>query len=219
MHLADVGPRAAVRLLRRRSSPRDVPGLRYADVLAAAPLNDRLLTAPRPGRVALIAFWENDAALDRFLADHPLARGLAGGWRSRLSPTRASGAWSELPELAAIDAPMDDDEPAGVITLGRLRGRRLVPFVRANQPASALAIRSPALLATTGLARPPRLVATFSLWRSVSEMRDYAYGRAGAGHLAAIQAHRARPFHHESAFIRFRPYASAGAWDGRDPLG
>ena len=33
-----------------------------------------------------------------------------------------------------------------------------------------------------------------------------------------MQADRARPFHHESAFIRFRPYASLGSWDGVDPL-
>jgi hypothetical protein len=29
---------------------------------------------------------------------------------------------------------------------------------------------------------------------------------------------RERPFHHESAFIRFRPIFSAGEWEGEDPL-
>jgi len=61
-------------------------------------------------------------------------------------------------------------------------------------------------------------VATFSLWRSVGEMRAYADGRSGLGHLAAVRAHGARPFHSESAFIRFRPYGARGSWDGRDPL-
>ena len=48
-------------------------------------------------------------------------------------------------------------------------------------------------------------------------MREYATGAAGS-HRAAVAADRARPFHHESAFVRFRPYASRGSWDGRDPL-
>lgn len=48
-------------------------------------------------------------------------------------------------------------------------------------------------------------------------MRDYAT-RAGGGHSAAVRSDRERPFHHESAFVRFRPYASEGAWEGRDPL-
>lgn len=49
-------------------------------------------------------------------------------------------------------------------------------------------------------------------------MRAYARGGLHPGHLAAIQAQAARPFHHASAFLRFRPYAAAGDWDGRNPL-
>jgi hypothetical protein len=48
-------------------------------------------------------------------------------------------------------------------------------------------------------------------------MRDYSY-RDGGAHMAAVKADRERPFHHESAFIRFRPYRSEGEWEGRDPL-
>lgn len=48
-------------------------------------------------------------------------------------------------------------------------------------------------------------------------MRAYAHAQAGA-HMAAVRRDRERPFHHESAFIRFRPYRSAGKWGGSDPL-
>src|SRR5262249_39737682 len=70
--------------------------------------------------------------------------------------------------------------------------------------------------ALTALARPPRLVSTFSLWRSAAEMRAFA-ATADGPHQAAVRADRARPFHHDSAFVRFRPYASRGSWGGRDP--
>jgi hypothetical protein len=75
------------------------------------------------------------------------------------------------------------------------------------------------IAASIGFARPalPRLVSTFSIWRSAAAMRAYAFDSAGS-HQAAVQADRARPFHHESAFVRFRPYASEGSRDGRNPL-
>jgi hypothetical protein len=43
-------------------------------------------------------------------------------------------------------------------------------------------------------------------------------GKSNPAHLSAVQAHAVKPYHHESAFVRFRPYASEGQWDGRDPL-
>ncbi|HKI67266.1 MAG TPA: hypothetical protein VJ989_08365 [Solirubrobacterales bacterium] len=48
-------------------------------------------------------------------------------------------------------------------------------------------------------------------------MREYAFDGAGS-HQAAVRADRSRPFHHESAFVRFRPLASHGQWDGHNPL-
>jgi hypothetical protein len=46
----------------------------------------------------------------------------------------------------------------------------------------------------------------------------YAYGRGDPGHLNAMTAAAAKPFHHESAFIRFQPYAAVGQLVGKNPL-
>jgi hypothetical protein len=131
---------------------------------------------------------------------------------------RAVGSWSGLPDLPDEERVVDDHEPVAVLTLGRLRLRRAVPFLRTSSRAERQAVTDPALLAATGLARPPRLVATFSLWRTAGAMRAYALGEDGDGHLRAIRAHAARSFHHESVFARFRPYGGRGLWDGRNPL-
>jgi len=159
--------------------------------------------------------WDDDAALDAFEAEHPLARrfAAAGGPSARLEPLRAVGAWSAMPALVDASATTEHagDEPVAVLTYGRLRPRRLYPFLRASQAAEAAALASPALLASTGLACPPRIVATFSLWRSASEMRADAAGSGGA-HVAAMRAQREDDFHTESLFARFRPYATRGAW-------
>ncbi len=218
VHLADVSRRSALRLIRRRLDPASVPGLHYAELTTAAPLSGRLLPRPDLGRAGLIAGWDDETALEDFLASHSLARQLAHGWHVRLQPMRVVGTWPRLPGLPAIEVPMEDTEPVAVLTLGRLRLSQTLRFLRASAGAEGPAVHDRALLASTGLARPPGLVATFSVWRSAAAMRAYARGDSDPGHLAAIRAHTARPFHHESAFIRMRPYAATGRWDGRDPL-
>ena len=218
VHIAEIGARAGLSLLRAGRGPFHSPGLRYAEAAALVPLAARRPPAPLPRAVAVIASWDDDDALDRFLAEHPLAHRLADGWHVRLEPKRVVGTWPEMPGLPATEEPMDPDEPAAVLTLGRPRLRRIVRFLRTSRPAEALAVSHPAFVAGTALGRPPRFVATFSLWRSTREMRDYAVGRPDARHLTAIRADRAAPFHHQSAFVRFRPYRAHGSWDGRDPL-
>lgn len=217
LHIAEVAAREAIPLLLAPPRRAAVPGLAYAETLTTAPLGEPLLPPRRFDRIGLLAAWEDDAALDAFLADQRAARRLRGGWHVRLQPLRVSGAWAGLEGLPTRPLAVDGDEPVAVLTLGRLRLRRTGAFRASAGPAEAAALASPALLAGIGLARPPRLVATFTLWRSAAAMRDYAYDSA-APHVAAMTAHRAEPFHHEAAFVRFRPYASEGSWDGRDPL-
>ncbi|HET7573512.1 MAG TPA: hypothetical protein VFJ99_00210 [Solirubrobacterales bacterium] len=217
VHLADLGIAALPGFLRskRRIEQRD--GALYAEPAVTAPLGAGRIPRPAAGRAGLIAAWDGDAALDAFLAEDPVAARFAGGWHVRLEPVHVFGSWAGLPGLPERAVPVDDEEPVVVLTLGRLRLRRIVPFLRSAAPAERAAVAAPGLLASSGLARPPHLVSTFSVWRSAAAMRDYAFGRSGA-HQAAVGADRRRPFHRESAFIRFRPYASAGAWDGADPL-
>lgn len=217
-HIADVGFGALSRTRRTASSRGTPAGWRYAELGVAAPLGGQLLPRPQLGRAVLVAAWEDDEALERFLAEHPLAAQLAGGWHVRLTPTHVYGRWPRMPGLPEQGQPMDDEEPVAVLTIGRLRPSQTLRFLRATAAAEEQAVSDPALLASTGLARPPRLLGTFSLWRTTRAMRAYASGARDPRHRDASRAHRQRPFHSESAFIRLRPYAARGSWDGRDPL-
>lgn len=189
--------------------------MRYAETVFTAPLGDGILPKPNLGTVALIAAWEDDAALDRF-SDHPVAQALADGWQARMAPLRVSGEWPQMPGLPERQIPVGDDEPVAVLTLGRVKPWRLRPFLRAAAPAEADVVAEPGLLASTGFGRPP-LVSTFSLWRTAAAMRDYAY-RDGGSHRAAVAADRERAFHRHSAFIRFHPYSTRGQCGRFTPL-
>jgi hypothetical protein len=218
LHLVDLRPVQAVGALRAVPDPAAIDGLRWADVGAGARFGRGVLPAPEPGRTALLALWEDDGAADRFFAsEHPVAGTFRAGWSVRLEPLRQTGTIAGMPPLVASEQPVDDAEPVAVLTYGHTKYRTLKPFLQANQGATVDAIDSPALLAGTGLARPPRMVGTFSLWRTAAEMKAYAYTRGG-GHVNAMREHAQRDFHQEALFARFRPYRSAGQWNGEDPL-
>jgi hypothetical protein len=217
VHLADVGVRSALHLLRRAPSPSTTRGLRHANVAAAAPLRDSGLPAPQIGRVGLVAFWDDDGAVDDFMSEHPIGAALGGGWHVRLQPLRAWGSWPGLPGDLPTDRTVDHDGPAVVVTLGRLRLTQALRFFRASAQAERSAREADGMTWATALARPP-FVATCSLWQDTRALATYAYGRREPAHSDAIEAGRTKPFHKESAFIRFRPYGSGGNLNGRNPL-
>jgi hypothetical protein len=215
IHLADLGPSRSLALLAKGPSRIVAPGLRNANLALAARLGGPPLSKPDPGRIALIALWDDDDSLDQFLTT-PLGAEISRGWNTRLEPLRAWGSWPGLPEDLPKQRNVEHDGPVAVSTLGRVRVPRLVPFLRASAKAEARVVGASGLIWATALARPP-FVSTFSLWESSDAARAYAYNPADAHH-DAIAAGRAKPFHHQEAFVRFRPYATSGRLDGRNPL-
>jgi hypothetical protein len=221
VHIADVGMRGVLGLRLKRSTLREeIPGLRDVEVTFASSLGETLRLEIQFGRAIVIATWEHEEALDKFLADHPLGERLRKGWHVRLRQMRIAGSWSKLSSLNDEVEPLADSEtePVAVLTISSVRLPSAMRFFKTSAPAEGLALRNPGLLAGTAMGRPPNVIGTFTLWRNVAAMRDYAVGRAEGEHLAAIQANNARTFYHESAFVRFRPYSAQGMWDGREPL-
>jgi hypothetical protein len=218
VHIADVGARSALGIVRKAPAPGSINGLRNAGVGLAAPLRSALLPSVQLGRVALVAFWDDDAALDRFLRDDPLAAKLESGWRLRLAPLRAYGSWPGLPESVPSQRNVDHEGPVAVVTMGRLMPSQAIRFLRASAKAEASVLKAPGLIWATGFARPPRFVATCSLWESTKALSTYAYGRSDPGHPDAIASGEAKPFHSQQVFIRFRPYDSHGSLGGKNPL-
>ena len=136
---------------------------------------------------------------------------------------RPPGAGPSVGDLArTADRPadprvIDQDGPAAVLTLGRLRPSQALRFFRTSAKAEAAVLGADGLTWATGFGRPP-IFSTFSLWETPQALSAYAYGQSDRAHPEAIAADRAEPFHRESAFIRFRPYDSTGSLEGSNPL-
>ena len=218
------------------------PGLRFWRLLGTGRGASMTLGADLR-RWALFAVWEDEAALDAFLAGSPvIARRDDLGAESydlRLAPLRARGAWGGTnplgdapsvprpeaatarvaggkPAAAASHAPPDDG-PVAVLTRATIRPRRLLAFYRAIPPPSDELARQPGMLASVGVGEwPLARQGTFSLWASPADVRAYAQGQPG--HRDVMRRTRAENWYSEELFARFRPFGQRGTWDGRDPL-
>lgn len=215
-HIVNVSPPKALAGLRAKPKPRAIQGLRYAESWLVSPLRTGLLPSTQVQGVALIAAWDDDESLDRFLF-HPLAKLYEPGWRARFEPVRTVGAWPGMPELPRTEK-ATDDEPVAVLTMARMRLTRIRAFAAAAGPAEREAVRHPAFLEGASLMHPPNLISTFTLWRTAREMRQYTVGAYPGGHRDAMKKNDDKVFHHETVFVRLRPYEVQGLWNGRDPL-
>ena len=213
VHLADLGVRSISRWRRAAPRPATTAGLRWSAVVTPAPLGTR---APRPqfGRVGLIAFWDDEESAADAISDSVLAEGFQLG----LEPVRAIGTWPGLSTELPTAPDAVHDGPAVVLTIGRLRLLQAYRFFPASARAEKHVVASPGLTWSTGFAAVERrIVATLSWWHDPTEMGRVA--RGDGGHRDAIAEQAAKDFHHDSAFIRFRPVSVSGALGGRNPVG
>lgn len=220
-HLAHVGPlRGAAALLRPPQGAR-VPGLRAAEVMAGMRLGAPVVSPHRLqlSRLAMFAEWDDEAALEAFLASRGLGQAFAGGWHLRMKFLRRWGsvdAFSALPaEVGAAAA----DEPVAAVTLARMRLPELLRFIHWGRPVERQVRDHPDTTLAMAAIRPPRTVSTFSIWSSTRAMTGMVFGRDhGVGtqrHVAAMRERERRDFHHEFATLRFRILSEHGAWEGR----
>lgn len=209
-------------------------GLRFFRLLGTGRGRTMTLSADLR-RWALFAVWEDEHALDAFLASSEVParwRGLAAETYSvKLDALRSHGAWGGSNPLGREDRtprasgaggslaarPLERDAPVAVLTRARIRPRRLRAFYSAIGPPGTALLESPGLLASVGVGEwPVARQATFSLWRSRGDLQAYAYRRDE--HRAVIDRTRAEGWYSEELFARFRPYGAEGTWDGIDPL-
>src|SRR3954451_24660114 len=79
-------------------TPPKASGLRHMEVLSGMQLGAAVISRRRMQvrRMAVFAEWEDEAALEDFLAEHPFGQQLGAGWHVRLKFLRRWGSVREL---------------------------------------------------------------------------------------------------------------------------
>ncbi len=215
VHIADVGLPKSLGLI-RHPRPASIPGLLQANAGIAAKFGT-IPPRPSPGRVGLIAFWQDEVALQQFESTHSLAAKLGGGLVVYARPLRIHGAWPGISEDVPRHRNIDHDGPVLVLTLAKTKFSRGLPFFRASAPAEKAVVRAPGNVFSSAVLRPP-FMSTVSLWDSSDAAMDYAFSGHQAGHPEAIAAGRVKPFHHQQAFVRLAIDEIRGSLAGHNPL-
>ncbi len=211
-------PVALARLGTDRARLGRVDGLRFWRLLGTG-----RGAATGPGaslsRTALFAVWDDEGALDRFGAAHPIARRWSDAdesWSVRLRSLGGRGTWRGVDPLDGL-APGSADGPIAVVTRADVRVGATRAFARAGREVDDELRTAAGLIDVVGVGEAPiGRLATFSLWESAAAATDFAY--ALPRHREVIDQTRSGRWYTEELFARFEPYDSTGTWDGRDPL-
>ena len=223
-HVVDTGPISAL----RRKTPQvdDVPGLRSARTGICAPFHHGVLPRPQLRREALVACWDDESALDRFLAEDPTGAVFATGLEIRMELYRAVGVWPGLDAAmiqGAAEEGTEGDGPSVAITIGTAYFRTAVPFLKVNRGLESQFLETPSGLWGSGFANLPQLlVGTLTVWESGDAAADFmksgAHGAAVRDHFDPKKDPTGHTFVTGGGFFGFRPLSARGSLGGKNPI-
>jgi hypothetical protein len=204
----------------RRDLARMRRGLRFWKLLGTGEGRGFSLR-PNFSRYGLLAVWDGAEAADEFFDHSPLMQDYqnhaAEVWTVRMLPLAVHGEWSGCKPFLPVEPVRDVDGPVAVLTRATIRWPRLIAFWRAVPATGRRLDHAAGLMASIGTGEAPFIrPATFSIWRSEEDMRAFAYNTPE--HCEVMRRKHQENWYSEELFARFRPIASTGKWNGRDPL-
>ncbi len=197
------------------------PGLRFWRLLG---VGQGRVFDPHPDlqRSALFTVWDSLAALQHFEAQSRLMQRVRRQseevWSVQMLPVRWHGTWGGGDPFARFTpAPAPTPGPWVILTRATIYATKVRTFLAAVPLVAQHLLQQPTLLNSVGVGEAPFFYqATLSLWRTLPDMMAFAYG--SAPHSEVVRRTRRENWYKEDLFVRFRPVAAQGTWDGVNPL-
>lgn len=168
----------------------------------------------------LLAAWNDRETFDKFDK-----RGFVAKWWNKLAIER----WTVLLEPLQSHGKWDGKTPfdnlnvteytgiIAVLTRATIRFDRLKAFWGNVDSVANIMASTPGYITSFGVGEAPVYrQATFSIWRSVADVKAFAY--ASKEHAEVIKKTRDENWYSEELFARFKPIASFGTINGKNPL-
>ncbi len=201
--------------------PKNISGLIHAESMISMTLGSPVFSPSRMlvRQMVLFAQWENEQAVDQFLAQHHLGRKLAKGWHTRLKFMRQ---WGKVSAFEISDETLEYENlntPVVAVTIARMKLLQVPRFIRWGRPVEKLVRDHPGTTFSLASIRLPQTVSTFSIWKSQKEMTDMVHGHSAVPqpkrHINAMKERERKDFHFEFTTLRFKPVSEYGKWNGK----
>ncbi|PWK79321.1 uncharacterized protein DUF3291 [Mucilaginibacter oryzae] len=176
--------------------------------------------APDWQQWGLLACWDSREDFERFRN----TSFVAGWWKffgteqwtMLCIPLQSHGKWSSK-EPFGHPKEIIPDGPVAVLTRATIRFSRLKNFWANVDTVANIMTRAPGYITSFGVGEAPFYKqATFSVWKNMDDVKAFAY--QSREHAEVIKKTRSENWYSEELFARFKPIASFGTLNGRDPL-
>ena len=183
---------------------KEVPGLEFYKMLGSG-RGKVFSLRPDWSRYAFLGVWESERAASDFLANSPFIKRYRER-ASRLATVKlltisAHGLWDELNPFLPTGVPYEGGQIA-VLTRASIKLSKVAAFWRQAETVNRQFEDAFGCLASIGVGEAPFVrQATFSVWESLEEMKEFSYG--ANEHRRTIQRVREEGWYSEELFARF----------------
>lgn len=166
----------------------------------------------------LLCVWDNKQQAEDFYGNSMLLKDYRSKSKEHftihLKSIKSHGSWSNSnPFIAQADH--EKSGKVAVLTRATIRFSKLISFWRRVAGVSNTLTNFSGRQFSIGIGEWPWIQqATFSIWDSEEQMKDYAY--TNPVHKKIIQMTREKKWYREEMFARFRPIRAEGRWKGAE---
>jgi hypothetical protein len=168
----------------------------------------------------LLAVWNNRETFDKFEKSGFIAKWwdtfATERWTVLLEPLQSHGKWDGKTPFGNPNI-ADHTGIVAVLTRATVRFNKLKAFWSNVDSVAGIMASAPGYVTSFGIGEAPVYrQATFSIWKSVDDVKNFAY--ASRQHVDVIRKTRDENWYSEELFARFKPVASFGTINGKEPL-
>ncbi len=169
---------------------------------------------------ALIAVWKDQQAFESFKN----SSFISSWWKTFCTetytilstPIASHGSWDKQNPFKTSEN-IQFDGPVAVLTRATIRFNRLKNFWQNVDKVAGIMTDAKGYITSFGIGETPFFrQATFSVWESLDDVKAFAY--RSTEHREVIQKTRDENWYSEELFARFKPLATFGTLNGKDPL-